>query len=126
GLTSPQDDGSHSVACEKCNVWQHSACLGISQEEAERSDFQFICKTCKRRIEDEIKSANSPKITLKFRLGSSASPAGRSAPHINGIAGDHKVPKTKDSHVSSSSSKALGYGIDPQRSETGHVSAPAT
>ena len=33
------DDGSHSVACEKCNVWQHSKCLGIDEKEAEKDDF---------------------------------------------------------------------------------------
>ena len=66
-----QDDGTHSVACEKCNVWQHSACLGISQAEAEKDDFQFICHDCKRREED----AKKPKIpSLKFHIGSSSSP----------------------------------------------------
>ncbi|KAI9839944.1 MAG: hypothetical protein M1819_000136 [Sarea resinae] len=65
------DDGSHSVACDKCNVWQHSACLGISQQSAEREDFHFICKDCKRRIED----AKKPKIpSLKFHVGLSSSP----------------------------------------------------
>lgn len=66
-----QDDGSHSVACEKCNVWQHSACLGISQEAAEKEDFHFLCWDCKRREED----AKKPKIpSLKFHIGSSSSP----------------------------------------------------
>ncbi|KAE8354079.1 hypothetical protein BDV28DRAFT_93582 [Aspergillus coremiiformis] len=66
------DDGSHSVACEKCNVWQHSKCLGISQYEAERDDFHFVCKDCKRREEE----AKMPKIPpLKFRVGSSPSSA---------------------------------------------------
>ena len=66
-----QDDGSHSVACEKCNVWQHSACLGISQAEAEKDNFHFICHVCQRRAED----AKKPKIpALKFHLGSSSSP----------------------------------------------------
>ncbi|MCJ1430282.1 hypothetical protein MMC29_008199, partial [Sticta canariensis] len=65
------DDGSHSVACEKCNVWQHSACHGISKAEAEKEDFHFICRDCQRRAED----AKKPKIpTLKFHLGSSSSP----------------------------------------------------
>lgn len=65
------DDGSHSVACEKCNVWQHSACLGISQADAEKDDFHFICQDCKRREED----AKKPKIpSLKFHIGSSSSP----------------------------------------------------
>ncbi|KAB8236289.1 hypothetical protein ETB97_011525 [Aspergillus alliaceus] len=64
------DDGSHSVACEKCNVWQHSKCLGIRQQEAEREDFHFVCKDCTRRE----KEAMMPKIPpLKFRVGSSPS-----------------------------------------------------
>ncbi|KAJ5606132.1 hypothetical protein N7510_008913 [Penicillium lagena] len=66
------DDGTHSVACEKCNVWQHSKCLGISQEEAEQDDFQFVCRDCKRK-EEEL---SLPKIPpLKFRLSASASPS---------------------------------------------------
>ncbi|RAL17209.1 putative PHD finger domain protein [Aspergillus homomorphus CBS 101889] len=67
------DDGSHSVACEKCNVWQHSKCLGILKHEAEREDFHFVCDDCKRREEE----AKRPKIPpLKFRVGSSTSPTG--------------------------------------------------
>ena len=59
------------MACENCNVWQHSACLGISQAEAEKDDFHFICRDCKRREED----AKKPKIpSLKFKLASSNSP----------------------------------------------------
>ncbi|KAJ5149698.1 hypothetical protein N7448_001276 [Penicillium atrosanguineum] len=66
------DDGSHSVACEKCNVWQHSHCLGISKADAEKDDFHLICKDCKRKEED----ANKPKLPpLKFRLSASASPS---------------------------------------------------
>ena len=69
-LTLPQDDGAHSVACEKCSVWQHSKCLGITKAEAEKDDFHVICKDCKQRIED----AKKPKISLKFRTGLSSSP----------------------------------------------------
>ncbi|KAJ5929440.1 hypothetical protein N7454_006390 [Penicillium verhagenii] len=72
------DDGSHSVACEKCNVWQHSKCLGISQEAAEKEDFHFVCSDCKRKAEE----ASRPKIPpLKFRVSSSASP--QSTPPTN-------------------------------------------
>ncbi|KAL8698720.1 MAG: hypothetical protein Q9201_006419 [Fulgogasparrea decipioides] len=72
------DDGTHSVACEKCNVWQHSACLGISQTEAEKDDFHFICRDCKRRAED----AARPKIPpLRFHLGSSSSPPSQKSQH---------------------------------------------
>ena len=69
-LTVLQDDGAHSVACENCNVWQHSKCLGITKAEAEKDNFHFVCKDCKQRIED----AKKPKISLKFRTGLSSSP----------------------------------------------------
>ncbi|KAK2760815.1 hypothetical protein FQN54_002053 [Arachnomyces sp. PD_36] len=75
------DDGSHSVACEKCNVWQHSKCLKISQAEAEKDDFHFVCADCKRRAEE----AKRPKIPpLKFRVGASASPSAASPSKANG------------------------------------------
>lgn len=71
------DDGSHSVACEKCNVWQHSKCLGIPQGEAEREDFQFVCRDCKRQEEE----AKRPKLPpLKFRVGGSSSPSTEAPP----------------------------------------------
>ena len=66
-----QDDGAHSVACERCNVWQHSKCLGISKAAAEKEDFIFICQDCKRKEED----AKKPKVTIKFKVGTSSSPA---------------------------------------------------
>lgn len=64
------DDGEHSIACERCNVWQHSKCLGFSKSAAERADFHFICSDCLRKEED----ANRPKISLKFKVGQSSSP----------------------------------------------------
>ncbi|KAL2168471.1 hypothetical protein VTG60DRAFT_7273 [Thermothelomyces hinnuleus] len=51
GVYGKVDDGTHSVACEKCNIWQHSKCLGISEEEADKEDFHFICSSCRRRQE---------------------------------------------------------------------------
>ncbi|MCJ1436290.1 hypothetical protein MMC27_005668 [Xylographa pallens] len=86
------DDGSHSVACEECNVWQHSSCLGISQAEAEKEDFHFICSDCKRKRED----AKKPKIPpLKFKVGSSSSPpADKSTIYVNG---DNQSKKRKSS-----------------------------
>ncbi|KAJ9628070.1 hypothetical protein H2203_003292 [Taxawa tesnikishii (nom. ined.)] len=62
------DDGTHSIACERCNIWQHSKCHGIKQERAERDDFHFICGDCRRKEED----AKKPKIPpLRLRVGSS-------------------------------------------------------
>jgi hypothetical protein len=70
------DDGTHSIACDKCNIWQHSKCVGVSQKEADREDFSFVCKTCVRRVEDAERAKNRPPIMLKLgRPGSSSSPA---------------------------------------------------
>ncbi|KAI9786062.1 MAG: hypothetical protein M1816_008153 [Peltula sp. TS41687] len=68
------DDGTGIISCERCNVWQHLACLGFTKQNAEREDFHFICGLCKRREEDKQKSAKNPiKIDLR-KLGSSMSP----------------------------------------------------
>lgn len=64
------DDGQHSIACERCNVWQHSKCLGFTKSAAERDDFHFVCDDCRRKEEE----ANRPKISLKFKLNQSSSP----------------------------------------------------
>jgi hypothetical protein len=66
GLYGQVDDGTHSVACERCNVWQHSKCLGIQESDAEREDFHFICDPCRRA------QAQKPRtIKLKVKLDSS-------------------------------------------------------
>ena len=66
------DDGTHSIACERCSIWQHSKCHGIQEIEAERDDFHFLCADCKRKDED----AKKPKIPpLKLgRVEPSSSP----------------------------------------------------
>jgi hypothetical protein len=69
------DDGTHSIACDKCNIWQHSKCVGVSQVEADRDDFHFICNTCERRAKDAERAKNHPPIKIKLnRPGSSSSP----------------------------------------------------
>ncbi|TPX17437.1 uncharacterized protein E0L32_003080 [Thyridium curvatum] len=75
GLHGQVDDGQHSVACERCNVWQHSKCLGISESDAERDDFHFICESCHRRQEEKERlGARKPVIKIKVnRPGSSSS-----------------------------------------------------
>ncbi|KAI9761604.1 MAG: hypothetical protein M1835_008148 [Candelina submexicana] len=101
------DDGSHSIACGKCNVWQHSACLGVSQEAAERDDFHFLCTDCKRRIED----AKRPKIpSLKFRLGPSSSPPTNPALQHNDGAASRKRKHEIDSTSPSKKTKGPQNG----------------
>ncbi|KAI7509982.1 hypothetical protein KC316_g21913, partial [Hortaea werneckii] len=46
------DDGTHSLACDRCGVWQHSKCHGLSPKQAEGDGFNFICKSCKRQEEE--------------------------------------------------------------------------
>ncbi|OHE91753.1 PHD-finger domain-containing protein, partial [Colletotrichum orchidophilum] len=65
GVYGQVDDGTHSVACEKCNVWQHSKCLDISETEAEKPEFHFICQSCKQR---EQEAAAKPKTTIKLKI----------------------------------------------------------
>ncbi|KAI9661512.1 MAG: hypothetical protein M1831_003034 [Alyxoria varia] len=56
GVHGPDlDDGTHILACEKCNVWQHCACHGIEPATAERDDFHFICSSCSKPKFNSIK-----------------------------------------------------------------------
>ena len=57
------DDGTHSIACDRCNVWQHSKCHGFSPKQAEDLGFSFVCGTCKRK-EEEAKRPKIPPIKL--------------------------------------------------------------
>jgi hypothetical protein len=65
GVYGQVDDGTHSVACERCNTWQHSKCLGIKEEEADQDDFHFICSSCRRREQEE--SEARPRI-IKIKV----------------------------------------------------------
>ncbi len=110
-------------------MWQHSACLGISQASAEKEDFHFICRDCERRKED----AKKPKIpSLKFRLGASSSPPSdpksKTAEHESGP----KKRKLQDESAKSPSPKRLKHveipvGVSPinqhsSQSSDGHGS----
>ncbi|KAH7136639.1 hypothetical protein EDB81DRAFT_87959 [Dactylonectria macrodidyma] len=70
GLYGQVDDGTHSVACEKCNIWQHSKCLGITEAEADRSEFQFICRSCIRHEEAKAR----PRTTIKLKVNHPRNP----------------------------------------------------
>jgi hypothetical protein len=70
GLYGQVDDGNHSVACESCNVWQHSRCLGISEVAADHPDFHFICASCQKKASDAApKSPLAPKPELEGNVG---------------------------------------------------------
>lgn len=92
------NDNSPQVSCEKCNVWQHVKCHGISEAEVEDPKFEFVCTSCKRKEED----ANQPRLPpLKLRL-TSASPAsqangeGSSTRHLESVS--FPAPRPTSSH----------------------------
>jgi hypothetical protein len=71
GVYGQVDDGTHSIACERCSVWQHSKCVGVSEEDADRDDFNFVCATCKH------KEANPKPTVIKLKVknpGEASSP----------------------------------------------------
>ncbi|KAF4976938.1 hypothetical protein FZEAL_6473 [Fusarium zealandicum] len=77
GLHGQVDDGAHSVACEKCNIWQHSKCLGIREQDADRPEFHFICSSCTRH---EQEAQGRPRPTIKLKVNRPASSGGPSYP----------------------------------------------
>ncbi|KAJ6786875.1 hypothetical protein PWT90_00016 [Aphanocladium album] len=108
GLYGQVDDGAHSVACERCNVWQHSNCVGIKEAEADRADFHFICGSCKRQMENAstprktvIKlKIKSPQESMRHASGSSALQVS-SLPRINGIDLGASASDSEDCHDTS-------------------------
>lgn len=112
------DDGTHSISCEECNVWQHSKCLGVSQAEAEREDFHFLCGTCRRRAEDAEKSRTHP---IKIKLGRPSSSMSSTAiqPQVNGTP---SMPSLQPTNGNRLSSQTLGQAST--HSTLNHHAAP--
>lgn len=83
GLHGQVDDGEHSVACERCNVWLHSKCLGIDEEEAERDDFHFICSHCqqtereRREKQQQQKQPHKIKVKTKEPTSTASTPGSK-------------------------------------------------
>ncbi|RPB28259.1 hypothetical protein L211DRAFT_370064 [Terfezia boudieri ATCC MYA-4762] len=71
------DDGTPQVACDKCEVWQHVACLNLSPGTENK---EFVCERCLHREEHPVSlpsaevaqspapASISPKITIKLKL----------------------------------------------------------
>ena len=64
---SLQDDGTLAVACEKCDIWQHVACLPDSKDREELTlrngapegtypDYEFVCGRCKKKAKEASKA----------------------------------------------------------------------
>ena len=68
GVHGHVDDGTHSIACERCNVWQHSKCVGISQREADKEDFNFFCSSCAFRHKAADGPSSRPRPVIKLKV----------------------------------------------------------
>ncbi|KAK3070955.1 hypothetical protein LTR53_009515 [Teratosphaeriaceae sp. CCFEE 6253] len=70
------DDGTHSLACDRCGVWQHSHCHGFTPKQAEGKGFTFICKSCKKQeiAKEKDSKPKIPPLKLGRKAGGSESP----------------------------------------------------
>ncbi|RGP72806.1 hypothetical protein FSPOR_2553 [Fusarium sporotrichioides] len=100
GLYGQVDDGAHSVACERCNVWQHSKCMGLSEEAADQPEFHYICTSCTRREQEAKRPRPTIKLKLNRPVSSGAETARRgSLSHDGSLANgeqSQRVDKTSD------------------------------
>lgn len=57
-LTEPISDevGNFFVQCDKCHVWQHGGCMGLTDETM--LPDEYYCETCKPELHRVIKTAN--------------------------------------------------------------------
>ncbi|KAI9722781.1 MAG: hypothetical protein M1828_004477 [Chrysothrix sp. TS-e1954] len=70
------DDGTHSMACDRCGVWQHSACHNYSIEQAEAESFHFVCRRCAKPVKSirlNVTSSSPPGTSISQRPVSSGS-----------------------------------------------------
>ncbi|CAG8959267.1 hypothetical protein HYFRA_00012625 [Hymenoscyphus fraxineus] len=65
GVYGQVDDGTHSIACDRCNIWQHSKCVRVSQTDAEREGFSFLCGTCKSFAADEDRAESRQRVLYR-------------------------------------------------------------
>jgi hypothetical protein len=109
------DDGTHSVACDRCSVWQHSKCHGFTPKQAEKEGFVFVCATCKRKEEDAAKP-KIPSLKLGKREGDASRPA-----TANGTGSDSIALHGVDS---SQSEDTMDITNGPSLSPAGQTAGP--
>ncbi|KAI9891195.1 MAG: hypothetical protein M1814_003038 [Vezdaea aestivalis] len=124
-----QDDGTPIIACDKCSVWQHVACLGL-QVEVASDDFEFTCSLCLERIKAEKRAALNPPIKLKLKRSEmqSSSPPTSAAPYTNGYiskATPNHNSLSRSSHSPSPTRQAYSNGSTSIAQKTPSVSRPS-
>ncbi|EWC44013.1 hypothetical protein DRE_01365 [Drechslerella stenobrocha 248] len=93
------DDGSYSIACDKCGVWQHTECLGLPKPAAEENEF--VCDRCRNK-----QHVTPIKIKLRLTRPMSSEEDGEDGKKSNG--GLHNDTNSTNS----------GTGINLQESST--------
>ncbi|KAL2269871.1 hypothetical protein VTJ83DRAFT_2055 [Remersonia thermophila] len=112
GAYGQVDDGTHSVACERCNIWQHSKCLGIDEQEADKDDFHFICTACSQR--ENSTTGSSPRV-IKIKVNrQAATPALPDNPAAEEAAATPQPPEGQALVVELHSRPSSGSQNDPQ------------
>ncbi|KAJ4272392.1 hypothetical protein NW762_001105 [Fusarium torreyae] len=113
GLHGQVDDGAHSVACERCNVWQHSKCVGLSEEAADQPEFHYICTSCTRREQE----AKRPRPTIKLKLNRPSSSGVQPDSSHHGSPGTRgKALKANGAGDGSNINGSIEHGLAPMAS----------
>ncbi|KAK6542191.1 hypothetical protein TWF694_007954 [Orbilia ellipsospora] len=104
------DDGTYSIACDKCGVWQHTECLGLPQSAAEEEEF--VCDRCR----DKEKLATTP-IKIKLRLTRPASSDGETGNNQTKTTSSQSIP-ILDDVVNNNKSQSSSTSDSTPRSES--------
>ncbi|KAF4961950.1 hypothetical protein FSARC_9941 [Fusarium sarcochroum] len=119
GLYGQVDDGAHSVACERCNIWQHSKCVGLSEEAADQPEFHYICTSCTRREQE----AKRPRPTIKLKLNRPSSSGAQPDSSHHGSPGTSgealRVNGAGDGSNINKSNGSVEHGLAPMASTPG-------
>lgn len=133
GVYGQVDDGTHSVACERCNVWQHSKCLGIKESDADREDFHFICEPCKRSRSDGHKKIKikvnrldvSPSTVRPTGAAEASSPQPARSGHL--VVELESRPSASESLVLPPTQTQKPNGVPQKQADLhSHTSSPST
>lgn len=125
GVYGQVDDGTHSVACERCNTWQHSKCLGIDESEADQEDFHFICSSCRRR-EETSGDASSRTIKIKVHRHQEAELMHGERVHEESVTTPQQPAGQLVVELQSRPSSDLLQGSEPSRPSSGpQLAAPS-
>ncbi|KAI8823140.1 uncharacterized protein EV422DRAFT_393394 [Fimicolochytrium jonesii] len=125
------DDGAPMIACGRCNVWQHIACLARANGDTGNVDIKkweeldFVCKNCEERkaslsnsSSDESTPVTEDVMTTTSHLSALGTPNGfadllpQTASHLpqfNGTPITHQQPHAAGPHSQNGTSTPQSY-----------------